>query len=116
MAKVEYCGREISKEGLTMSSKKIASVTNFPEPIFARELKSFLGLANYFREFIANHSTIVHPLQALLPDYKRSNRLTWNAEARLAFTAIKEKMTALPCTFLYLIACYIYILMHQILV
>jgi transposase InsO family protein len=103
MPKVEYCGRVISKDGLTMSSKKIASVANFPEPVFARELKSFLGLANYFREFIANHSTIVQPLQALLPDYKRSNRLVWNAEARLAYTAIKQMINDCP-TMYFLVA------------
>ena len=103
MPKVEYCGRVISKDGLTMSSKKIASVVNFPEPVFAREQKSFLGLANYFREFIANHSSIVQPLQALLPDYKWSNRLVWNAEARLAYTAIKQMINDCP-TMYFLVA------------
>jgi hypothetical protein len=38
--KIEYCGRVISKDGLSMSEKKIASVINFPLPEFARQLKS----------------------------------------------------------------------------
>ena len=79
-----------------MSAKKIASVMNFPEPIFAKQMKSFLGLANYFREFVPNHSTVVHPLQALIPEYRRSNRLVWSAEARLAFTAVKTLIDDCP--------------------
>jgi hypothetical protein len=58
-----------------MSENKIASVINFPIPEFAKQMKSFLGLANYFREFVPNHSTVVQPLQALIPEYRRSNRL-----------------------------------------
>ena len=95
-SQVEYCGRVISKNGLSMSAKKIASVMNFPEPIFAKQMKSFLGLANYFREFVPNHSTVVHPLQALIPEYRRSNRLVWSAEARLAFTAVKTLIDDCP--------------------
>jgi hypothetical protein len=60
--KIEYCGRVISKLGLSMSEKKIASVVNFSFPEFAKQVKSFLGLANYFREFVPNRSTVVQPL------------------------------------------------------
>jgi hypothetical protein len=87
---IEYCGRVISQNGLSMSEKKIASVINFPLPEFARQLKSALGLFNYFRDFVPNHSTIVQPLQALIPEYRRSNRIVWNDEARLAFASIKQ--------------------------
>jgi transposase InsO family protein len=96
LSSVEYCGRVISRYGLSMSEKKIASVINFPMPVFAKEMKSFLGLANYFREFVPNHSTIVHSLQALIPEYRRSNRIVWNAEARLAFDAVRTLINDCP--------------------
>ena len=48
--KVEYVGRQISKEGISMSSKKIRGVTDFPMPRKMTELRSFLGLTNYFRD------------------------------------------------------------------
>ena len=89
LSSVEYCGRVISKNGLSMSEKKIASVINFPIPEFAKQMKSFLGLANYFREFVPNHSTVVQPLQTLIPEYRHNNRLVWNAEARFAYDTIK---------------------------
>jgi transposase InsO family protein len=100
--KIEYCGRVISKDGLSMSEKKIASVINFPLPEFARQLKSALGLFNYFRDFVPNHSTVVQPLQALIPEYRRSNRIIWNEEARLAFTSIKQLINDCPTMYFLL--------------
>jgi hypothetical protein len=47
LSSVEYCGRVISKNDLSMSENK--TVINFPIPEFAKQMKSFLGLANYFR-------------------------------------------------------------------
>jgi hypothetical protein len=70
LKKIEYCGRVISKDGLSMSEKKIASVINFPLSEFSRQLKIALGLFNYFRDFVPKHSTIVQPLQALFPEYR----------------------------------------------
>jgi putative transposase len=55
LSKVEYVGKEISKEGITMSSKKIKGVTDFPMPRKTTELRSFLGLTNYFRDHVPNH-------------------------------------------------------------
>ena len=96
MPKVEYCGREISKLGLSMSTKKCQTINNFPEPTVAKGLKSFLGMVNYFRDFVKNHSDIVRPLQDLIPQYKRSNIIVWTEEARLAFIAIKSMINDCP--------------------
>ena len=59
---VKYVGRQISKEGITMSSKKIRGVADFPMPRKTTELRSFLGLTNYFRDHVPNHSNVVAPL------------------------------------------------------
>jgi hypothetical protein len=96
MPKVEYCGREISELGLSMSEKKCQTINNFPEPKLAQGLKSFLGMVNYFRDFVQNHSDIVRPLQNLIPEYKRSNIIIWTEEARLAFSAIKNMINDCP--------------------
>jgi hypothetical protein len=47
---VEYVGHMINKEGLSMSADKRNKVTEFPKPKKFKEMKSFLGLANYFRD------------------------------------------------------------------
>jgi hypothetical protein len=101
---IEYCGRVISQNGLSMSEKKKVSVINFPLPEFASALglKTALGLFNYFRDFIPNHSTIVQPLQALIPEYRRFNRIVWNDEARLAFASIKQLLNDCPTMYFLL--------------
>jgi hypothetical protein len=52
-------GTVISENGLITSQEKIRSVLDFPIPSDFKQLKSFLGLTNYFRDFVRNHSAIV---------------------------------------------------------
>ena len=65
MKQIEYVGRVISKDGLSMSEAKIQSVLDFPRPKTVTALRGFLGLANYFRIFVPNHSNIVAPLHKM---------------------------------------------------
>ena len=41
---------------------------DFPIPLVSKQLKSFLGIVNYFRDFVKNASTIVKPLHGLIAD------------------------------------------------
>ena len=72
LSSIEYVGRVISHEGLTMTNKKINKVLDFPKPETAGQLYSFIGLLNYFRDHIENHSIHVKPLYELIPT--NSNR------------------------------------------
>ena len=54
-----------------MSRSKIQSVLEFPLPSISKQLKSFLGLVNYFRDFVRSRSNIVKPLHALLTKNQR---------------------------------------------
>jgi hypothetical protein len=60
-------------------------------------MKRFLGLANYFRSHVENHSSIAAPLQQLVGDaYTRKSKhqtLQWNAEAEAAFKRLKEAIS-----------------------
>ena len=47
-----FVGKVISLEGLQMSRTRIQSVLDFPIPVYAKQLESFLGTVNYFRDFI----------------------------------------------------------------
>ena len=66
MAQIEYIGRVISKEGLSMSDVKIQKVLDFARPRTNHQLRALLGLANYFRGFVPNHSIITKPLTSLV--------------------------------------------------
>lgn len=87
---LEVVGHVISREGITMSEEKIRRVMNFPRPHKEKELKSFLGLTNYFRDHIDNYSKITKPLYDLIHGYtKRSNKIIiWNEQATKAFESI----------------------------
>ena len=72
-ADLQLFGKVISQEGLRMSQSKIQLVLDFPCPTVSKQLKSFLGLVNYFRDSIRNQSTIVRPLHAYLQIIKEQN-------------------------------------------
>jgi hypothetical protein len=64
-----------------------------PKPIDVHILKSFIGLCNYYRIYVQDFSTIVHPLYALV---KKDVTWTWSEEAQEAFNTLKEKLSELP--------------------
>jgi hypothetical protein len=76
MSRIEFVGHTIDKEGLHFTQSKLDSVWNFQKPVYHAQLRSFLGLANYCRDHVKHHSTIVAPLQALLNNYDRRTKLT----------------------------------------
>jgi hypothetical protein len=103
LSKVEYCGREISVLGLSISKKQIQSVLDFPKPVTRKQLKSFLGLVNYFRDYVLNHSTVVKPLNNLILSYTKLNgrgSLTWTAEAEVAYETHTKTYRVSPTSLL----------------
>ena len=65
-AELEYLGHVVTAEGVKPNPKKIQAVTEFRIPKNPTEVKSFLGLAGYYRTFIKNFSKIVKPLTDLI--------------------------------------------------
>jgi len=64
--KVEYTGHYISDKGITVDPRKIETIKNWPAPTNMSEVRSFLGLASYYRKFVQGFSAIATPLTALL--------------------------------------------------
>jgi hypothetical protein len=64
--KVSFCGHKIERHGLHKTQKKIEAIVNAPQPTIVSELRSFLGIVNYYARFIANVSPVLHALYNLL--------------------------------------------------
>ncbi|KAK3721639.1 hypothetical protein QZH41_003661 [Actinostola sp. cb2023] len=62
---VKYLGHVISRDGIAPNPDKIAAVKDFPVPKNVKGVRSFLGLANYYRRFVRNFAKIAVPLNAL---------------------------------------------------
>ena len=96
---IEYVGHIIDAEGLHMSEEKIRKVVEFAKPNTVKQMQSFLGLANYFRDHIKNHSDITYPLYQMFAsneDKKSNAKLTWDDPTNTAFERTKTAIEQCP--------------------
>lgn len=90
---VPFLGHVVSAEGVHPDPRKTQAVADWPTPANVSDLRSFLGLANYFRKFILGYAEMVSPLNALLST-KRD--WVWSAECATAFARVKSALTSAP--------------------
>ena len=62
---VKFLGHVVSKEGIHIDPSKIEAIKNWKAPTTPTEIRQFLGLAGYYRRFIANFSKLAKPLTTL---------------------------------------------------
>ena len=93
MPTVEYLGHSISAEGLRPTQTKIRAIVDVPAPQNVSQLRSFLGLVNYYGKFLSNLSNTLAPLYQLL---QKQRRWSWNTLQEEAFLTAKKQFTA-PC-------------------
>ena len=90
---VEYLGYRIDAQGLHTIEKKVEAIRNAPAPENQQQLRSFLGMINYYSKFISNYSTITHPLNELLKD---GVEWKWSENQQKSFQQLKDKLSNAP--------------------
>ncbi len=74
-SRIEFLGHIVNGDGIHTVDSKIAAVKNFPTPKSVENIRSFLGLAGYYRVFVKNLASIASPLTRLL---KKDVPFLWN--------------------------------------
>jgi len=90
---LKYLGHVISKRGVATDLEKVATVSQWPVPTTVKDLRSFLGLAGYYRRFVKHFSVITRPLNDLL---KKGAIFLWTTVHDQAFQALKEALISAP--------------------
>ena len=91
LSTVDYLGHVISSEGLSPNPEKIRAIIDAPAPQDVQQLRSFLGLVNYYSKFLPNLSTTLAPLHQLL---QAKAKWTWGKAQREAFKEAKSQLTS----------------------
>jgi len=92
----KFLGHEICAEGIKVDPRKVEVVRDWPTPTNATELRSFIGLATYFRKFIQSFSLLTHPLHGLLRTKEPVPEWVWTQECQKSFDAIKQGLITAP--------------------
>jgi LPS O-antigen subunit length determinant protein (WzzB/FepE family) len=75
MEKVAFLGHVLSAEGIVVDPSKVEFVTKSEQPLNVTDVRSFLGMAGYYRRFIENFSKIAKPMTELL---KNNSKCEWS--------------------------------------
>lgn len=86
-------GYRVDVHGLHAIEKKVEAIRNAPAPENQQQLRSFLGMVNYYAKFVSNYSMITHPLNELLRD---GVKWKWGTEEQEAFTKLKDRLAKAP--------------------
>jgi hypothetical protein len=90
---VVYLGHKIFPNGIMAHWAKVVAILEMPNLIDVHTLRSFIGLCNYYKIYVQDFSTVIHPLYALL---KKDVAWTWSEEAQETFNTLKEKLSEFP--------------------
>ena len=93
LLQVEYLDHQISQEGLHPTKEKVCAIVDAPAPCNVTQLKSFLGMLNYYCKFLPNLSTMMSPLYSVL--HKKAT-WQWGTTQQSAFSRAKEFLASSP--------------------
>nr|GEZ68199.1 putative reverse transcriptase domain-containing protein [Tanacetum cinerariifolium] len=93
LSSVAFLGHIVSAEGITMDPAKVEAITKWPRPTSVTEVRSFLGLAGYYRKFVEGFSRLALPLTKLM---RKGEKFVWNEEREKSFEELKQRLVSAP--------------------
>jgi hypothetical protein len=93
MKQVAFLGHIISKGGISVDPSKVQDVLSWSAPTSDDDIRSFLGLAGYYRRFIEQFSKISKPMIELL---EKDKKFEWRSTCEASFQELKKRLTTAP--------------------
>ncbi|BBG94135.1 transposable element gene [Prunus dulcis] len=91
--RVIFLGHVISAEGIYVDPQKVEAIVNWVQPTSVTEIRSFLGLAGYYRRFVEGFASIAAPLTRLT---RKDVAFEWTEECEQSFQELKKRLTTAP--------------------
>jgi hypothetical protein len=90
---VKFLGHTISGNGISVDPSKVQEVMDWKPPTSVHQIRSFLGLAGYYRRFIPDFSKIAKPMTERL---KKGVKFSWDQQCEDAFHTLRAHLTTAP--------------------
>jgi len=91
--KIGFLGVVIGPNGIEMEKEKVNGVLSWPRPKTVRDVRKFLGLANYYRRFIKDFAQVARPMNVLM---QKDEKWQWEEPQQKAFDKLKQVFTTKP--------------------
>ena len=91
---VGFLGVIIGPDGIKIEEEKMKGVLEWPIPKYVKDVQKFLGLANYYRQFIEGFASVVRPLHDMV---KKDKKWDWTKRQEKIFKELKERFTKELC-------------------
>ena len=82
-------GHQLDADGIHFSAEQLSKVAEFPTPLGPKGLRSFLGLANYFRDHVLRYADMERPMRDVLTKHDKSKKFQWTRLKERGFHAMQ---------------------------
>ena len=93
LSEVAFLGHVINQHGILVDPSKVSTIIGWPRPSNVKEVRSFLGLAGYYRRFVKDFSIIAKPMTKLT---QKDVKFQWNEECERTFSTLKNSLVTAP--------------------
>ena len=93
LKEIPFLGHIISEKGIRVDPAKVTYIVNWKRPTTVTEIRSFLGLAGYYRRFVQDFSRIAGPMSRLT---QKKVKFEWTDKVEASFQELKKRLTTAP--------------------
>ena len=90
---IVYLAHRINSFGIKIDDSKYQAIETYPVPKNVKNVRAFLGMAQFYRRYIKSFATIALPLNKLL---RKDNKFVWSEECQVAFETLKKALVTAP--------------------